>query len=39
MTAQSRKGLFACIKRLIDDHGGRIVKRYMTQLVIAHRLR
>jgi len=39
MTAQSRKGLFACIKRLIDDHGGTIVKRYMTQLAIAHRLR
>ncbi len=33
-----RHGLLDCIARLIDvDHGGRVVKRYLTELRLAHR--
>jgi SAM-dependent methyltransferase len=35
-----RAGLLKCIGRLIDvNHGGRIVKRYLTELRLAHRTR
>lgn len=38
-TAQ-RSGLLNCIARLIDgQHGGRVVKRYLTELRVAQRLR
>jgi SAM-dependent methyltransferase len=34
----ARRGLLACIASLIDrDHGGRIVKRYLTELRLARR--
>lgn len=34
-----REGLLNCIAGLIDgDHGGRVVKRYMTELRLAHRV-
>jgi SAM-dependent methyltransferase len=39
MPAEARLGLLGCIGDLIDRrYGGRIVKRYMTQLAIASRL-
>lgn len=35
-----RTGMLNCIERLIDvDHGGRIVKRYLTELRLARRVR
>ena len=35
---EARRGLLDCIAGLIDrDHGGRIVKRYMTELRLARR--
>ncbi|SEN46082.1 class I SAM-dependent methyltransferase [Nonomuraea pusilla] len=36
---EARAGLLRCIRSLIDGlHGGRIVKRYLTELRLAHRL-
>jgi hypothetical protein len=32
---QAQTGLLDCIARLIDAHGGRITKRYLTELRIA----
>jgi hypothetical protein len=38
-TAQ-RIGLLDCIAQLLDrNHGGRVVKRYLTELRVARRLR
>ncbi len=35
----ARTGLLTCIARLIDDrHGGRVVKRYLTELRLARRV-
>jgi SAM-dependent methyltransferase len=40
MRPAARRGLLDCIARLIDDHhGGRIAKRYLTELRWAHRRR
>jgi hypothetical protein len=37
MPPEARDGLFACIADLIDRrHGGRITKRYLTELPVAH---
>jgi SAM-dependent methyltransferase len=33
-----RRGLLHCIGQLIDNHGGRVVKRYLTELRFAHRV-
>jgi SAM-dependent methyltransferase len=35
MAADARLGLLGCIGELIDRRGGRIVKRYMTELAVA----
>jgi SAM-dependent methyltransferase len=36
LPAADREGLLACLRRLIDEeHGGRIAKRYLTELAIA----
>jgi SAM-dependent methyltransferase len=37
MPADARAGMYDCITRLIDVHGGRITKRFMTQLAMAPR--
>jgi SAM-dependent methyltransferase len=38
MPAASREGLYDCIAHMIEhDHGGRVTKRFMTQLAIAPR--
>jgi SAM-dependent methyltransferase len=38
LASDAREGLLACISELIDtSFGGRIAKRYMTELTIAHR--
>jgi hypothetical protein len=38
LASDAREGLLACIGELIDTRfGGRIVKRYMTELTVAHR--
>lgn len=37
MASDARRGLFACLARLIDaDHGGRVTKRYLTELAVAY---
>jgi hypothetical protein len=37
LTPKARGGLFDCIADLIDSHyGGRISKRYLTELQVAH---
>jgi len=39
LEASQRNGLLKCIQDLIDrNHGGRVTKRYMTQLLVARRL-
>lgn len=39
LPGQAREGLLGCIRQLIDDrHGGRITKRYLTQLALTHRM-
>lgn len=39
LPAPARHALFGCIRRLIDtEHGGRITKRYLTQLALARRV-
>jgi hypothetical protein len=39
MEPAARRGLLACITRLIDErYGGRIDKRYMNELAVAYRL-
>jgi hypothetical protein len=39
LPAAQRSGLLNCISGLIDvNHGGRIVKRYLTELRLAERL-
>jgi len=39
MEPAARRGLLACIARLIDErYGGRIAKRYMNELAVAHKL-
>lgn len=38
MDPGAQRGLLACVGRLIDDdYGGRIRKRYMNQLAVAHK--
>ncbi len=38
LPAEARDGLYRCIAGLIDDrHGGRVTKRFMTQLAITER--
>ena len=40
LAPEARANLFACITHLIESHyGGRITKRYMTELRLAHRRR
>jgi len=40
LPAAQRSGLLNCIAGLIDgNHGGRVVKRYLTELRVAQRLR
>lgn len=39
MPPAARTGLLDCIARLIDHHGGRITKRYLTELRYAYRVR
>lgn len=34
----ARRGLLDCIARLIDQHGGSITKRYLTELRYAYRI-
>lgn len=38
LSPDRRAGLFACITALIDGYGGRITKRFMTELALARRL-
>jgi hypothetical protein len=39
MAPEARDSLYACITDLIDnDYRGHVTKRYMTELVLAHRV-